>query len=92
MLVLLAKRGLVERDGHPTDARARTVAQTAAGRRVFRRLWAAGEPVRDRMLGALTPDEADVLAGLLTRVAESLNADGVPVGGQASSHSPEDER
>src|SRR6187399_3648883 len=37
MLVLLAARGLVERDKHPTDARARTVAQTAAGRRVFRR-------------------------------------------------------
>ena len=92
MLVLLERRGLVERDGHPTDARARTVALTAEGQRAFRRLWAAGGPVRGRMRGALTPDEADALVGLLNRVAESLTADGVPVGGPASSNSPEDER
>ena len=35
MLVLLEQRGLVERDTHPTDARARTVALTAAGKRAF---------------------------------------------------------
>src|SRR6516225_12017635 len=40
MLVLLEQRGLVERDTHPTDARARTVALTAEGMRTFRQLWA----------------------------------------------------
>lgn len=85
MLVLLEKRGLVERNTHPTDARARTVALTAEGRRTFRELWAAGEPIRQRMIGALSSAEADTLVGLLARVAESLND--VP----ASSHSPEDE-
>ena len=92
MLVLLEKRGLVERDAHPTDARARTVALTAEGKRTFRKLWAAGEPIRRWMLGALRPDEADKLVGLLARVAETLNADGVSVGGSTSSHSPGDER
>ena len=92
MLVLLEKRGLVERDTHPTDARARTVALTAEGKRTFRKLWTAGEPIRQRMIGVLSPDEADTLVGLLARVAESLNTDGVSVGGSASSHSPEDER
>lgn len=86
MLVLLEKRGLVERDSHPTDARARTVALTAEGGRAFRELWAAGEPLRQRMLGALGPDEADALVGLLARVAESLNDVPDP------SHPPEDER
>src|SRR5881398_1226702 len=52
MLVLLERRGLVERDAHPTDARARTVALTAKGERAFRKLWAVGEPIRARMLGA----------------------------------------
>src|SRR5829696_662268 len=33
MLVLMEKRGLVERDTHPTDARARAVSLTAAGKR-----------------------------------------------------------
>src|SRR5581483_11449841 len=72
MLVLLERRGLVGRDAHPTDARARTVALTARGARAFRRLWKAGEPVRARMLGALRPGEAEALVGLLARVAEAL--------------------
>ena len=61
MLVLLERRGLVERDAHPTDARARTVALTAKGVRAYRRLWTAGEPIRARMLGALGPGEAETL-------------------------------
>ena len=91
MLVLLEQRGLVERDAHPTDARARTVALTAEGQRAFRRLWAAGEPIRARMLGALEPGEAETLVGLLARVAGALAPEAVPVGGPASSHPPEDE-
>jgi DNA-binding MarR family transcriptional regulator len=91
MLVLLEQRGLVERDTHPTDARARTVALTAEGERTFRQLWTAGEPIRAQMLGALAPGEAETLVRLLTRVAEALNAESVPVGGPTSSHSPEDE-
>lgn len=92
MLVLLEKRGLIERDAHPTDARARTVALTTEGKRTFRKLWTAGEPIRQQMIGVLSPAEVDTLVGLLARVAESLNEDGVSVGGSASSHSPEDER
>ena len=91
MLVLLAARGLVERDTHPTDARARTVALTATGMRAYQRLWAAGEPVRERLLGALQPGEAETLVRLLGRVAEALNTGRVPVGGSASSHPPGDE-
>lgn len=86
MLVLLEKQGLVERDPHPTDARARTVSQTAAGKRTFRKLWTAGEPIRQRMLGVLSPREADTLVELLARVVESLSAKDV----SAPSHSPED--
>ena len=91
MLVLLERRGLVERDTHPTDARARTVALTAEGERAFRQLWTAGEPVREQMLGALQPGEAETLVRLLGRVCEALNAESVPVGGPTSSHSQEDE-
>jgi DNA-binding MarR family transcriptional regulator len=79
MLVLLAARGLVERDAHPTDARARTVALTAKGRRAYRRLWKAGESIRARVLGALEPGEAETLTRLLGRVAEALNPGGVPI-------------
>src|ERR1043165_2060252 len=64
MLVLLERSGLVERETHPPDARARTVALTAKGTRVFKRLWTAGEPIRAQMLGALDPSEAETLVGL----------------------------
>jgi DNA-binding MarR family transcriptional regulator len=87
MLVLLEKQGLVERDAHPSDARARTVSLTANGKRTFRKLWAAGDPVRAKMLDALSPGEADTLLALLTRVADALSPDRVP----APSHSPEDD-
>jgi DNA-binding MarR family transcriptional regulator len=91
MLVLLEQRGLVERDTHPTDARARTVALTAAGKRTFRQLWAAGEPIRAQMLRTLQPGEAETLVRLLTGVTEALNAESVQSGGSTSTHSPEDE-
>jgi DNA-binding MarR family transcriptional regulator len=90
MLVLLAARGLVGRDAHPTDARARTVALTAKGRRAYRRLWKAGESVRLRMLGALAPGEAETLARLLGRVAEALNPGCVQITGPNSSPSQKD--
>lgn len=72
MLVLLERRGLVGRDAHPSDARARTVTLTAAGRRAFAKLWTAGEPIRAGMLAALTPGEAETFVELLTRVAGAL--------------------
>lgn len=75
MLVLLEQRGLVQRDAHPTDSRARTVALTALGKRKFRELWKAGDPLRLQMVGALRPDETETLVNLLSRVAESLNAE-----------------
>ena len=91
MLVLLAASGLVKRMTHPTDARARMVALTAKGRRTFRRLWAVGDPIRAQILGSLQPDETQVLVALLTRVAQALNPEAVPIAGPPLSHSPEDE-
>ena len=91
MLVLLEQRGLVERDTHPSDARARTVALTAKGLRAYERLWTAGEAVRAQMLGALQTGEAETLVRLLGQVAEALSTECVPVGGSTTSHSPGEE-
>jgi DNA-binding MarR family transcriptional regulator len=91
MLVLLERRGLVERDTDPTDARARTVALTAKGVRAYQRLWTAGEPVRAQLLGALQPGESEQLVRLLARVAAALDPACVPVAELTSSHSQEDE-
>jgi DNA-binding MarR family transcriptional regulator len=88
MLILLEGRGLVQRNSHPTDLRARTVSLTAAGKRRFRQLWQAGESIRGRMYRTLEPDEAETLVRLLARVSEALGTQLVASG---SSHSQEDE-
>lgn len=73
MLVLLEKQGLVERDVHPSDSRARTVALTTAGKRKFRKLWNAGEAIRTKMLDAIQPAEVADLIKMLTKIAAALN-------------------
>ncbi len=77
MLVLLEKQGLILRDVHPSDARARTVGLTPSGKRKFRELWNASEAIRTIMFAAIQPEDAAYLIRLLTRIAESLNAESV---------------
>ena len=72
MLLLLEGRGLVARERHPTDGRARCVTLTVKGRQVFKKLWTKSEPLRARLLGAFRPDEVTALLGLLHRVAEVM--------------------
>ena len=72
MLVLLEKRGLVSRDTHPTDGRARTVALTDSGLRKFRQVFKAGQAIRGQMVSSLSAAEARSLVKLLRRVSKSL--------------------
>ena len=73
MLVLLEKQGLIERETHPSDSRARTVALTPAGKRKFRQLWNAGASIRTKMFDSIQPDDAAVFVRVLARIAASLN-------------------
>ena len=90
MLVLLEERGLIERAAHPTDARARTVALTAKGMRLYRRVWMAGEPVRQQLLAALRRTEAAKLVKLLSRITAALSAKSTEVGRSTSTQLHED--
>lgn len=78
MLVLLEKRGWVQRDTHPSDSRARTVTLTSTGRRKFQQLWRAGESIRTKMSDAIQPAEPAELVRLLAKIAEALNSE--PIG------------
>ena len=69
MLLLLEDRGLVAREPHPADARARSVTLTVKGRQVFKKLWIRSEPLRARLLTDFRPNEVTALVGLLRRVA-----------------------
>jgi DNA-binding MarR family transcriptional regulator len=72
MLVLLEKQGLVAREEHPEDGRALCVTLTGKGRRMYQKLWADTESVRQRLLAVLEPEEADTLVKALVRVAEIM--------------------
>jgi DNA-binding MarR family transcriptional regulator len=76
MLLLLEDRGLVARERHPADGRARCVTMTTKGRQVFKKLWARSEPLRARLMAAFQPEEVSALLGLLRRVAEVLGPAG----------------
>lgn len=72
MLVLLEDRKLIAREPHPTDRRARQVTLTHGGRQTLDQLWAESEPVRQRMVSALTPTEADLLVDFLQRISQAM--------------------
>jgi DNA-binding MarR family transcriptional regulator len=74
MPLLLEGRGLIAREPHPADGRARLVTLTADGRRLFRRLWAKSDPLRTRLRTAFRPDEMAALVTFLHRVADALAA------------------
>jgi DNA-binding MarR family transcriptional regulator len=81
MLLLLESRRLVTRGRHPEDARARTVGLTDKGRRMYEWLWATSAPVREQLMAALGPGEAETLFTLLARVCTamtSVDADDTP--------------
>ena len=74
ILVLLEGGGLVARERHPADGRARCVTLTPKGLRVFRKLWTKSEPLRARLVGEFRPDEVAALVANLRRVAEVMAA------------------
>lgn len=72
MLVLLDKQGLIHRNTHPSDSRARTVSLTAAGKRKFKRLWVASESIRSKMFDAIQPAKVVEIIDSLRRISEEL--------------------
>jgi len=67
----LAQRGAVARSGVPLDRRGVLVTMTPVGRDLLRQaIPVHASVVRDVLLDRLSPDEQDVLARTLTRVAE----------------------
>src|SRR3954470_12913489 len=72
MLVLLEGRGLVARERHPDDSRARVVTLTAKGRRLFERLWKTSEMIRVQMLSGFSADEAQLLVVFLRRLIDNI--------------------
>ena len=96
MLALLEGRGLVSRDPHPSDGRARSVALTARGRRAHRKMYEGSEAFRAGLFAAVGPGQAVSLLELLRRVARAMtSSEGRTSGGrrhQAGEHTDEGDR
>lgn len=75
MLVLLEGRGLVSRERHPEDSRARVVTLTAEGRHIFKRLKKSSKPIRSQMLAGFSADETRLLVDCLGRLIENLTGE-----------------
>lgn len=88
MLVLLESAGLVKRQSHPEDARAKTVALTRAGKRKFQQLWNAGQQIRDQMYNALQPHEVNLFIDILDRVSIALSGSSVQSDNRSSAMNP----
>jgi DNA-binding MarR family transcriptional regulator len=72
ILVLLEKRGLVSRDPHPTDGRARRVSITRKGRLLLRKLEASVLPVNERLNKPFPDGEAETLIRYLDRIEKAM--------------------
>jgi DNA-binding MarR family transcriptional regulator len=72
MLVLLEKRGLVARERHPTDGRARSVTLTRKGRQILDKAWSVTEPLRKNLRALFRPEEADMVAEFLARISDAM--------------------
>jgi DNA-binding MarR family transcriptional regulator len=72
MLALLEKRGLVAREQHPHDGRARNVTITRKGRQAYERLLQQSGPLRKRMLTLFRSDEVKMLVMFLSRISEAM--------------------
>ena len=72
MLLLLEKKGLVRRDPHPTDRRARLVCLTPEGQQIQQSLWKRSDRFRERLIDVLGSEDAGTLVALLRRFSGAL--------------------
>src|SRR5713226_1042399 len=74
----LESRGLVTREAHPSDRRARIVRLTAAGEEHAARVFAAHRAVMDRAASGLSKNERATLIELLKKLGSSAWAQAAP--------------
>jgi DNA-binding MarR family transcriptional regulator len=78
----MEQRGLVEREGCPTDARGAYVRLTPAGRRALEAAAPSHvETVRRLLFDQLTPAEVETLAAVADRILANLAEAGEEIGG-----------
>jgi DNA-binding MarR family transcriptional regulator len=72
MLVLMENNGVVARDQHPTDGRARRVSLTRSGRLTYSKLSAKIKPLQNALLSPFQTKDANKFAMFLNRLSEAM--------------------
>ena len=72
MLVLLENRGMVTREPHPADGRARNVTLTRTGRCNYAKLSKQVKTLQNQLLDLFRLEEAKTLIELLGRISEAM--------------------
>ncbi len=72
----LESRGLVSREPHPEDRRAKLVSLTAKGRQLTQKMFPAMQRAQDRLVEALSETERARFMATLERLIEANNAYG----------------
>jgi DNA-binding MarR family transcriptional regulator len=72
MLLLLENRGLVTREPHPADGRARNVTLTRTGRCAYAKLSKQVSTLQNQLLDLFRFEEAENLIELLGRISEAM--------------------
>ena len=72
MLVLLENQGLVTREPHPVDGRARSVALTQMGRHTYAKLSKHIRSLQNQLLSLFQLEEAETVIDFLGRISEAM--------------------
>ena len=72
MLVLMENNGIVARDQHPTDGRARRISLTRNGRRTYAKLSAEIKPLQNALLSPFQTKDAGEFVMFLNHVSEAM--------------------
>ena len=72
MLKLMEQQELIVREPHPRDGRAKLVRLTKKGRQRHRQLWQSTASVRRRLLACVRPQDRDIFAETLLRIADEM--------------------
>jgi DNA-binding MarR family transcriptional regulator len=70
----LQEQGLIQRVRHPTDHRKRIITITDAGRQRLESIGAAYKNFAEATIAGLSPDERQMLTGLLDKLVDSIRA------------------
>lgn len=74
MLKTMERKGLLNREPHPVDRRAKLVQITNAGKRTFRKLWRNSSLLRETFVGCMSQNRMKHAVKILNSITDAMNS------------------